>query len=518
MKQEEFDPDDEVRIFGLGDSGNAQHGAFLHMVQNPETGSYLEPRWFTPQDAELDAMFADLPKPAHDFDDFWAVVDTGVMHNHPRLKDNITFEVDFTGEGPEDLSGHGTVCALLLLGWGSDRSLRRLINLKIATADGRGKPEWLAKALDWLADFALEHQNGVVTANLSIGVYRKSRWLGRDCAGQCDVCQAAVRASAAGVFLSVAAGNTPGRTACPGSVGLTDRGKGILVATTDAAGIGSLTQPEGAHLVSIDLDREENEDAISRAEKAWLDDDVVAAEAIYQGLVSQGREPAASRAHLMLGVMRYFEGAVDKAQDKLVEATHSTETDIRATAHFWLALLWAHTDDRPRVIGALEASLENSEDWEWRAPASLLLAFYAILEGDRSRAVSLLRSASAEGNAPMDATVSIWLDTLGGDAESELEIETGAVARAYYALGLAFHELDPGSPAVTVYVSKGAGGLEPELANHAYGLLSTLARKRGDKAAEELFRRKANEAAATWFATSSPDFQDISHGDDNLTT
>jgi len=44
-----------------------------------------------------------------------AILDTGLLSHHPMLRGKIVNAVDFTGEGSEDLHGHGTVVALIAL-------------------------------------------------------------------------------------------------------------------------------------------------------------------------------------------------------------------------------------------------------------------------------------------------------------------------------------------------------------------------------------------------------------------
>jgi hypothetical protein len=68
-----------------------------------------------------------------------AVLDTGLMLHHPQIERALDESVDFTGEGPEDLNGHGTLVALAMLR--HSPSLYRFFNVKIMDAKRRGTEE-----------------------------------------------------------------------------------------------------------------------------------------------------------------------------------------------------------------------------------------------------------------------------------------------------------------------------------------------------------------------------------------
>ena len=92
-------------------SGNDQllPGGYLKCVVHEETGEYFYP---IPLAANLD-IIKEL-KPAERFIKV-AVIDTGVLSNHPMIRQSLIDFKDFTGEGAEDLSGHGTMVALIML-------------------------------------------------------------------------------------------------------------------------------------------------------------------------------------------------------------------------------------------------------------------------------------------------------------------------------------------------------------------------------------------------------------------
>lgn len=155
-----------------------------------------------------------------------AVLDTGLLSEHPYLRGRVQAEIDFTGEGPEDRNGHGSTVALLAL---SGLPTQTLLNVKVMNAQGQGKPDWLMRGLDWCADWARTHRQRLFV-NLSCGVYHK-RWGLRPCDARCNLCEAAKRAAEAGAFLMMAAGNAgPDQIPCPQRGALQDRFTGIVVA------------------------------------------------------------------------------------------------------------------------------------------------------------------------------------------------------------------------------------------------------------------------------------------------
>ncbi|NQV82324.1 MAG: S8 family serine peptidase [Rhodospirillales bacterium] len=136
-----------------------------------------------------------------------AVVDSGVAEDHPQLQGRVAEEVDFTSEGPNDFTGHGTVVSLILLN-ASDMTAASLmasdkaspvdlpkiviVNVKVADRNGEIKKQDLIRAIDWIG------RNNIRTANLSLG------FLGTAEEHQ-DLCQA-IR-NQPHVFFFIAAGN-----------------------------------------------------------------------------------------------------------------------------------------------------------------------------------------------------------------------------------------------------------------------------------------------------------------------
>ncbi|HEX3999416.1 MAG TPA: hypothetical protein VHX65_12770 [Pirellulales bacterium] len=133
-------------------------GSLLHWVKDLESGEYEVPD-FSPSKREVKFLYMLSPNAnERDFDSAWpaiwklkqfnesfgqrrssqafAIVDTGLMLDHPLLKSCIEGSKDFTGEGPEDLHGHGTIRALQVRLMFPFKI--RIFNVKVAGAVGRG--------------------------------------------------------------------------------------------------------------------------------------------------------------------------------------------------------------------------------------------------------------------------------------------------------------------------------------------------------------------------------------------
>lgn len=147
-----------------------------------------------------------------------AILDTGVLSNHPLLRGKIVDSVDFTGEGPEDLNGHGTVVTLIVLATAPGSGI---LNVKVLDQFKQGLEEDLVAGLDWAAS------HGAMIVNLSLGIEREQR-----CDGTCPVCRATQRlVRELHVIVVAAAGNRPDRFYCPASCG-----DAIVVGATDYSG------------------------------------------------------------------------------------------------------------------------------------------------------------------------------------------------------------------------------------------------------------------------------------------
>lgn len=185
----------------------------LDLVHDGNTGQYFAP--YNPSHAQ----FASLHKAGITGKGVTsAILDTGVLSDHPLLRGKIVDSVDFTGEGPEDLNGHGTVVALILLATAPGS---RILNVKVLDQSKQGLEDDLVAGLEWAAS------HGAMIINLSLGIEREQR-----CDGTCAVCRATQRlVRDLHVIVVAAAGNRPDRFYCPAS-----GGDAISVGATDYTG------------------------------------------------------------------------------------------------------------------------------------------------------------------------------------------------------------------------------------------------------------------------------------------
>ena len=225
-------------------------GAYLNILYQPDTDTYFAPLGLLGNSASR--QLTEYTGPAVRV----AIVDTGLMLEHPLIKPALEESVDFTGEGPEDLNGHGTIVALIVH---LKNPRVRFFNVKIADAKGRGTKEDLIKGIEWAVNKAGTGKGPLVEPfliNISVGVYHK-RWGLWDCRGNCDVCRVAQRAALANVGVVAAAGNEPGKTYCPAKVGVVKKRSGVRsVAAYDLerdaiapySGIGNIANAVGKYV------------------------------------------------------------------------------------------------------------------------------------------------------------------------------------------------------------------------------------------------------------------------------
>lgn len=145
-----------------------------------------------------------------------AIVDSGVLSHHPIIKDSLRESIDFTGEGPEDLLGHGTIVGLIYLG--TVPAGAPIVSAKALDRRGMGTTRDLIKAIDWAV------KKGAKVINVSAGVYLTctSAWeQGAGAAQSADscettpICQAVTNAARTNSLVVAAVGNKPGRIVCP---------------------------------------------------------------------------------------------------------------------------------------------------------------------------------------------------------------------------------------------------------------------------------------------------------------
>jgi len=109
-------------------------------------------------------LHLNLPPLSKDYDGSGlttAVVDSGVLSEHPDIRPRLVESVDFTGEGPEDRIGHGTKVALIVA---ADAPAVQIVNVKVL-GQINSKVDWLIAGLRWVGQHPL-----INVANVSAGV------------------------------------------------------------------------------------------------------------------------------------------------------------------------------------------------------------------------------------------------------------------------------------------------------------------------------------------------------------
>lgn len=126
-----------------------------------------------------------------------AILDTGIHDEHPYL--TVEKEVDYTGEGTDDLHGHGTHCAGIVAS--TDLTYRGvaydsdLFNVKVLNKDGIGYSSDVIKGIEWAI------ANGAEIISMSLGARVEP------CDGTDALSQAVDQAVNRGIVVVVAAGN-----------------------------------------------------------------------------------------------------------------------------------------------------------------------------------------------------------------------------------------------------------------------------------------------------------------------
>ena len=165
-------------------------------------------KWRVPLNPEIGYRSIKIPETT---DWITIFIDTGVIEEHPWIKGSLLKSIDLTGEGNEDLNGHGTSCALTYLSGFKKRP--KIISIKALDKKGIGTERNMIKSFD-LA-IKLKNENPMIRMiNVSAGLYSKHFGF-LSCKGQCKICRAATKAVENGIIVNAAAGNTPNRTACP---------------------------------------------------------------------------------------------------------------------------------------------------------------------------------------------------------------------------------------------------------------------------------------------------------------
>lgn len=144
-----------------------------------------------------------------------AIIDSGVVVDHPVIAPVLVAAIDLTGEGPQDQIGHGTFVALQVLAVAGPTPL---ISIKVFGGDKNGNIDGanrLAEALRIAAN------RGASVANVSAGVDlvcanqrdpEPPTWL-TSCEST-DLCQAVDELKERMIVIA-AVGNDPEKTGCP---------------------------------------------------------------------------------------------------------------------------------------------------------------------------------------------------------------------------------------------------------------------------------------------------------------
>jgi subtilisin family serine protease len=201
----------------------------LSSVYDPQTNVYFAPE-LDPKEKEASEESERLLKlvgwKAYPVIRF---IDTGVLSHHPLIARALVASKDFTGEGPEDQNGHGTVIALTYL---VRLPGARIVSVKAIGKSGKGEVSDLLKAIEWVTEEKLgyaknpklEQSPDTWLVNMSLGVYLPCRSIkvhGKqvvDHPRSCErtvICQAASKAFNNGVLIIAAVGNQPDKIGCP---------------------------------------------------------------------------------------------------------------------------------------------------------------------------------------------------------------------------------------------------------------------------------------------------------------
>ncbi|MFF2330554.1 MULTISPECIES: S8 family serine peptidase [unclassified Streptomyces] len=143
-----------------------------------------------------------------------AVLDTGYDRDHPDLKGAVVASQDFTGDGMQDMQGHGTHVSSIIAGSGAASGGRyagvapdaELVEGKVLDNDGYGYDSWILAGMQWAVDQDAE------VVNMSLGSTVASDGT--------DPLSAAVDKLSAehGTLFVIAAGNSGDRTiSAPGA-------------------------------------------------------------------------------------------------------------------------------------------------------------------------------------------------------------------------------------------------------------------------------------------------------------
>ena len=498
--------DDVVTVFG--DPGA---GGFLSQVKDPVTGEFLRVSY--PGAAEGEEEFArlmDLVQP-ETRESLVAILDTGMLHEHPGIKGRIADEVDFTGEGAEDLSGHGTLITLIYLTDVTEpMSSVKLLNIKVADAYGRGSPENLIKGLDWVANYKRGHPDFNITANLSVGVYRR-RLLGlKRCNGTCDVCAAALRAADTGIVVVAAAGNTPGKTACPATAGLARPESGILAITrtdTPNVGIGQVAANPKLHFTPVETAEpvlrslagsEAYEHMTKLAENLQADGDNDQAEKVYRHLIAHGEGKWVHQAEAALGIMLAANQRWQESEDILLQSLCSAEPEFEAQVLYTLGYVEDSLGKPDRCLKYMELAVKGGHAHFGPLAASFIANIH-LKSGQLDAAIPYLELATTSDDRQVAMTArynrgKLWQskgDRNAAYRDFQIVTQSETPKTTWAALSLAKMLAEEGKTRDALpWLQLASTSSDTEIAGNAYlGLGDIAAAYDGKKIAQEYYER-----------------------------
>jgi tetratricopeptide (TPR) repeat protein len=149
-----------------------------------------------------------------------AVIDSGVVHQHPQIAGLVVAERDWTGEGAEDVLGHGTVVTLGLLYvkftdpsmvafLGDHAEFKNttpgLVVAKVAPKNGPILLKNVIEAVHWVAE------QGAVVVNMSLGFTGEPE--------QFTELKKAIESHPAVIFVAAAGNYGPNRKVYPAAIG-----------------------------------------------------------------------------------------------------------------------------------------------------------------------------------------------------------------------------------------------------------------------------------------------------------
>jgi tetratricopeptide (TPR) repeat protein len=148
------------------------------------------------------------------------VIDSGVVHQHPQIAGLVVAERDWTGEGVEDLLGHGTAVTLglvyvkftdpsmvAMLGDHAEfkNTTPGLVVAKVAPKNGPILLKNVIEAVNWVAE------QGVVVVNMSLGFTGEPE--------QFTELKKAIESHPAVIFVAAAGNYGPNRKVYPAAIG-----------------------------------------------------------------------------------------------------------------------------------------------------------------------------------------------------------------------------------------------------------------------------------------------------------